>query len=518
MTHPTVRRAQWLALSAATLALLGCPKADDGGDGSGDGGQATDVAQQVELACGRCHTTPPPDSLPKARWPAVIASMKDIPGGRPPDDEERAAAASYYASRAPEDFDWVAPESGTSTKLKFEVEGFTPPNKKLQEAGMPAVANVRWAFLSDGKRRDLLIADMRTSMLMMLSPWREEKQRRIRRLAGELNYPAHVELTDVNGDRGVDLVVAAHGQMNPGNETQGGVAVLFQRPNHKFVPKVVAKGLGRPADAQAADLDGDGDQDLAVTAFGWRGPGKLLVLEQTSEAGTFLSSFQEKELDDRDGFIHVDPVDLNGDGKLDLVATLSQEHEQIVVFVNEGQLNFARKTLWAAPHPSWGSSGQQVVDLDGDGDLDVLLSNGDSLDDDLLKPYHGVSWLKNEGSLKFTHEPIGQLYGCERAVAADLDGDGDQDVVAVSFLPQHGPSLWQEKNLDSVVWFEQQRGKWVRHSLEKANNYHPTVDAADYDGDGKVDIAVGNFVWLEGDPNQGTPNAKADYVTLFTQR
>jgi hypothetical protein len=50
----------------------------------------------------------------------------------------------------------------------------------------------------------------------------------------------------------------------------------------------------------------------------------------------------------------------------DFVALISQEHETIVAFINEGGGRFRKQTLYSAPHPGWGSSGIQLVDLNGD--------------------------------------------------------------------------------------------------------------------------------------------------------
>lgn len=44
-------------------------------------------------------------------------------------------------------------------------------------------------------------------------------------------------------------------------------------------------------------------------------------------------------------------------------------------------MGFTPQIIYAGPHPNWGSSGMDVADVDGDGDLDVLLAHGDTLDD-----------------------------------------------------------------------------------------------------------------------------------------
>src|SRR5205085_11713747 len=129
-------------------------------------------------------------------------------------------------------------------------------------------------------------------------------------------------------------------------------------------------------------------------------------------------------------------ADLDGDGKPDFVALISQEHETVVAFVNDGDFRFRKEVIYTAPHPAYGSSGIELVDLDGDGDLDVLYTNGDSMDNNLIRPDHSVQWLENRGSFPFVHHPIARLFGAHRAVAADFRGTGVKDIVAVSFLPR----------------------------------------------------------------------------------
>src|SRR5262249_43813800 len=159
--------------------------------------------------------------------------------------------------------------------------------------------------------------------------------------------------------------------------------------------------------------------------------------------------------------------DLNGDGKPDFVALISQEHETIVAFLNEGDGRFRKETIYTAPHPAYGSSGIQLVDLNGDGRLDVLYTNCGSLDRHYFKPFPGVQWLENRGTFPFAHPPLTTMPGAERAVAADLDGDGLLDVVAVSLLPGDTFPERDKLGLDSVILLRQiAPGQFARYSLE----------------------------------------------------
>lgn len=477
--------------------------------------QVTDAERAaVMVACARCHVAPPPEALPRERWREVIPVMGTaevgVASGQPPASaDEVTLALRVYDALAPDALD-APPQPGAPAGLSFRTESFTPPriNKRI-----PAVANVRFWPLNSPRRRDVLVCEMRSRCLFVLASWAPEPQRRLLELGNELGYPVHVEPCDLDGDGRLDLVVSGLGGMNPSNARDGVVTLLRQGADRRFTPYPIARDLGRVASTHAVDIDGDGDLDLVVAVFGWRGPGELLLLENvTSEPGRLR--FDRHVLDERDGWIHVASADLDGDGRLDLVALVAQEHEQVVAWLNrEG--GFERRVLDAAPHPAWGSSGLELVDMDLDGDVDILLSNGDALDDHLLKPYHGVSWLENQGGMKFVRRPIGALYACERAVAGDLDGDGDVDVVAVAFLPEVPPERQKALDLDSVVWFERTPEGWTRRVIEKHRAWHPTVALADHDADGRMDIVVGNYVWLlEG----GTPLVEDDWVTVFTQQ
>ncbi|MBI1902715.1 MAG: VCBS repeat-containing protein [Planctomycetia bacterium] len=121
-----------------------------------------------------------------------------------------------------------------------------------------------------------------------------------------------------------------------------------------------------------------------------------------------------------------------------------------------------------------------VVDLDKDGDVDVVVSvlgNVSPSDEHVGK----VVWLENDGQFEFTTHLI---LDDERRVAdaqpGDLDGDGDVDLVVAVFGYNHGRILWLEQRA---------AGRFVQHELLQApGTIH--VPIHDYDGDGDLDVVA----------------------------
>jgi len=194
------------------------------------------------------------------------------------------------------------------------------------------------------------------------------------------------------------------------------------------------------------------------------------------------------------GASHAAITDLDGDGSLDILTLYSQEIETVRCYFNRkgGWTEFL--DLYRAPHPAWGHSGFEVVDIDGDGDADVLLTNGDTYDNSLLKPYHGVRWLENRGGLEFVPHELVTMYGAYRAEAADMDGDGDADIVVCALAEQDNVDAQVDlSRFESLLWLEQvEPGRFVHHTLEVSRSHHPNLTLGDYDLDGDIDVFVGN--------------------------
>ncbi len=467
---------------------------------------AVDAATEAEAraACTPCHLFPPPDILPKIAWREEIARMSLIRSNVPqplsatgaasrmiplPPDFER--VLKYYEANAPAHLalpaPWPAPD--TSGFVRRPMNPNSPPPD-------PAVANVRLLDVDGDDKLEVLAADMRYGLVMMGKPATGNTKLDV---IAQLDNPCHVTMVDINGDGIQDFLVADLGTLLPGDHTRGSVTLLLGTKDGKYEQRTLS-GWPRVADIEPADFNGDGKLDLAVAAFGWRKVGNLSVLENRTTDYTH-PAFTPHLIDPRPGAIHAIPVDLNKDGKMDLVVLFAQQFEQVVAFMNNGGpgISFTPQVIYTGPHPNWGSSGIQLVDLDGDGDLDVLLTHGDTFDDAVVKPYHGIQWLENRGAFPFVEHTLAEMPGVSRAQAVDLDGDGDLDIVACALLA--GGSDIDEITLPALVWLEQTRpGVFERHTLEKGAPRHASFDVGDFDHDGDVDIAVGTFMLVPGSP------------------
>lgn len=451
--------------------------------------------EQVRAFCGACHAYPPPDTFPRHAWrhevlqgfrfSAETGGFRDLPDPR--------AFQAYYQNRAPESL-LVSPEPSLAgpPPVYFERSGIRLPGDEQY----PIITHMNLARLSDARHAELLVCDMRTNHVFALSP--SQPSSTWRTLA-EVPFPAHAEAADLDGDAIKDVLVACLGMFLPSNDKVGRVMWLRGKADGTFTPVTLLKDVGRVADVQVADFNGDGRLDLIVAVFGWRTTGEIMLLENQTTAWD-QPKFVTHILDHRHGAIHVPVADLNGDGEPDFVALISQEHETIVAFLNDGKGRFEKRIIYTAPHPSYGSSGIQLVDISGDGRLDVLYTNGDVLDPPyLLKPYHSVQWLENpgDGAFPWKHHHLAIMPGVMRALAADLDGDSDTDIVAVAYLPADRFPERERRQLDAVILLEQiPRVGFVRHSLETATCDHLALAIGDWEGNGRTGLVIGNGCFL----------------------
>jgi Ca2+-binding RTX toxin-like protein len=227
------------------------------------------------------------------------------------------------------------------------------------------------------------------------------------------------------------------------------------------------------------DLDGDGDLDL----MSGNPDGTLLAFENDGGVFTALvgaaNPFDGVDLDDGTA---PTGVDLDGDGDLDLV--VGNRYGALWLFQNDGGV-FVEQIGAADPFAFLDVddySTPALVDLDGDGDLDLV--SGDGSGALFAFENDGVPFTPLVGAANpFAGVDVG-AYSAPASV--DLDGDGDLDLVIGD-------------GSGALVAFENDGGAFT--ALTGAANPFDGVDVGDYstpafvdlDGDGDMDVVVGDL-------------------------
>lgn len=350
--------------------------------------------------------------------------------------------------------------------------------------GLPWVTDLTVADLDADGMLDVVLSEGRlneVSWIRQVS--RGEFEERL--LMGGIAGPAHVEVVDFDQDGDRDVLVASMGIVTPNDQKIGAVVVLENDGYERFQKRVLVEGIDRVTDVQADDLDGDGDLDLSVGAFGYF-EGEVRWMENLGGW-----EFANHSLLGLSGTVHAPIGDMDGDGDLDIVAVVSQDWEEIHLFENDGRGEFESRVVFGSPNKDYGSSGIQLVDMDGDGDLDVAYTNGDGFDYATpgARDWHGVQWLENNGKGGLAYRRIGDLSGAYSPCLVDLDGDGDRDFVAVGAFND-----WTDSASVSLACFENLgEGRYERRVLAYQPTHMVVVDAGDFDGDGEPELVTGGF-------------------------
>ena len=370
------------------------------------------------------------------------------------------------------------PAYPVSTSIKFE------PKAVGSDTSDPRITNVQIVDFNRDGLNDLLVCDAaRNSVIVYLQTKSGGWQEQI--LAEGLAVPAHATVVDLDGDGDLDVVVAVLGSIFPSDELVGKV-IWLENIGGKFTPHILLDDVRRVADVQAADFNGDGRIDLAVAVFGYA-RGEVLWLENMGKSGGKLR-FRDHQLLSRPGTIHVPVGDFDGDGKPDIAAVVTQDEEEVWIFQNLGKGEFKPHRIYHANNFDVGGAGLIAADLDQDGRLDLLVPQGDNLEDRYSwpQPYHGCLWLRNEGNWNFKPKQIANFGGTYAAAVADFNGDKKLDVVLVSYL---GGRLQP-----SIVWLENdghENFKVVK--IADGPLGLVTVAAGDLNGDGRPDIVAGGL-------------------------
>lgn len=273
------------------------------------------------------------------------------------------------------------------------------------------------------------------------------------------NEPEGVVCCDLDGDGDLDVAVTS--------DAPDKVSLLFNNGNGTFagVVNVLTGGGTSPHALECADVDGDGDNDLAVTL---KNVNQVRILRNTN--GSFA-------LADTTG-VGEDPRwitsgDFDGDGDVDL-ATSNRDGSSMSILTNDGAGNYASTTMAVGPEPRGIVAGL----FDGDGDVDLAISIHDARRIDVFAN-NGAGAFALAQSLS-----LGAQLSPEGLVTADLDGNGLDDFAA--------PASGGGQNV-AAVFRQTAPGVFAGLASFPVGGLDPSeIAAADFDVDGDIDLATSN--------------------------
>lgn len=320
-----------------------------------------------------------------------------------------------------------------------------------------------------------------------------------------------------------------------------------------FTERALSTNAPQPAGVAAADIDGDHDMDVVVAEYSLNGVtwyengGGSPPLWTKHVIDTFAS-----------GPITVAVGDVDRDGDVD-VFSANFNDEGIAWYENRGTLPWTKRVI-----SNWfgGPWAVATSDIDGDGDIDAI---GGLTNTGCGPPLvcAGVEWYENDGAgpPNFIIRQVSPgLVGANSVQAADLDRDGDVDIVSVDtasdrilWFDSDGarPPAWTQRILvtgvddpwavritdldrdgdldvasssaedDKVAWHENDGAVppgWTSHTIALGADGALSIDAADFDGDGDKDLIAGSWydstlAWYESDGG-ATPTFTEHFIAV----
>ncbi|KPJ70532.1 hypothetical protein AMJ52_09835 [candidate division TA06 bacterium DG_78] len=309
-------------------------------------------------------------------------------------------------------------------------------------------------------------------------------------LCAQINWTEHtvdstftnaneVDAADVDGDEDMDIIGAASTDDDiTWWENTDGVGT-------NWIEHTVDDNFDGAKSVHAADIDGDEDIDILGAA---RQADDIAWWENLDGTGTSWTKHVVETV--FDGASSVYTADVDGDGYMDLIGA-ADDGDNITWWENTD----GSGTNWIE-HVVTGSFSRAfsvcVSDINGDEYTDVLAVSASA----------NVTWWENTdgAGTSWTAHTIGSFSGPRSVCAADIDDDGDMDAVAAAYTA------------DDITWWENTDSigtSWTEHTINGDFNGAWAVYAADIDGDGDIDVLgtaleADDITWWENIDGTGT--------------
>lgn len=306
-----------------------------------------------------------------------------------------------------------------------------------------------------------------------------------------------VDFADVDGDGDQDVLIT--GRPTGGPSTQSIARLFINDGSGTFTPAVGAAFTGvMTSAADFADVDGDGDLDVLITGNGWGsavaalyindGAGGFTPMPDTPFRGVYRGS--------------VAFADIDGDGDQDVLLTgsfhfsggpLPTEMQLAELYVNDGTGQFT--LVSGTPFPESLDTSVAFDDVDEDGDMDLLIAGRETFGYTRLYINDGLGTFTSPSTV-----PASDFEPSYRGsvVFADVDGDGDRDVIVAGlYVPVRDTRLYINNQVADAIQEEPDRSGFSfnlypnpasaeRLSISYASNMPGNVDVRILDVDGRL--------------------------------
>lgn len=444
---------------------------------------------QYDNYCGSCHLPPNPIDIPKAIWendvlPEMGARMGYIYDGydpyeyKSPEEQLHISLSKKYPKQPIIDsITWwgihdyiisLAPDAfhkdSTRKTRNKELNQFSIRTIDVSKHTAPIITGLQFDTIG----HFFTIGDAKGNLYQ----WPTSDKKNVQE-----KFNSAVTAYNRKQDK---LYITEIGILNPSEVPKGMITKISLGDMD-----TVAVELHRPVFTEILDLNEDGVDELLICEFG-NLTGQLTLLEQNG------LEYVKRVLHPQAGAIKLEIADMDNDGKKDIIALFSQGNEGVFIFYQKNDLQFSSEQVIQLA-PEYGSSWFELIDYDTDGDLDIVLTNGDNADYSIfLKPYHGIRLFLNDGANVFAQKWFYPIYGATRVLADDYDLDGDIDFAVTALFNDT-----ENSSDEGFVYLENLTSKQFEFQpytfKGDFTNGWLTMAKGDYDDDGDIDIMLGCF-------------------------